>query len=230
MNLLRNILVMIISMPKTLYFNFHYFEIKKAFKLPIFVSYKVKLKKMGDKGSIICPNKIMSIKFGFSDGSFSMGARKQSTFYHERGSSIEFAGKAVFCNQFYLTLKKNGRLHFGKMFQSNTNFILSCANEISFGDNCLIGWNVTVIDGDGHTIYNLNEDKPYNLPKKITIGNHTWISSNVIILKGSFINANSIVSSNALVCNYFNDEGIIIGGVPAKKIKSQIYWKEEWIE
>ena len=230
MDLLNKILITIISIPKTVYFNLHYFNIKKAIKLPIFISYKVRLKKLGKKGSIICPDKFMSVKFGFSDGSFSMGSGKKSTFYHEDGATISFAGKSVFCNPFYLTINNNGKLYFGKNFKSNTNFVLSCAKEISFAEDCLIGWNVTIIDGDGHTIYNLNENKPYNLPNNIIISNHVWISSNVIILKGTFIASNSIISSNAIVCSCFKEKGIIIGGVPAKKLKSNINWKEEWIE
>ena len=55
-----------LSIPKTLYFNFRCFELKKAIKLPIFISYKVKLKQLG-KGIIEVQNdhiKLFMIKLG----------------------------------------------------------------------------------------------------------------------------------------------------------------------
>ena len=139
MEIIKKIWIFILSFPKTLYFNFHYFELKKAIKIPILVSYKVKLKKIGKKGSIKCPNKSMCIKLGFSDGSFGMGNSKNSCFCQEKDSLIEFDGNATLCNPFFITVNKEGNLKFGKNFKSNTNFVLSCDKKILFGNDTLIG-------------------------------------------------------------------------------------------
>lgn len=229
MNLLGKALMVLCSLPNTVYFNFHYFNFSKAVRLPVLVSYKVKLLKLGEKGSIDCPDKSMSIKLGFSDGSFSMGRKKCSTFCHEKGAKVKFHGKAVLCNPFYITINHGGILSIGNYFQSNTNFLLSCANNISFESECLVGWNVTIIDGDGHSIYRKNSNQAYNLPQPIVFGEHVWISSNSTILKGTIIPNDTIISSNALLTSKFEEEGTIIGGIPAKKIKSEIYWKEQWL-
>lgn len=228
MSVIKKICILIFSIPKTLYFNFHYLEFKKAIKLPILVSYKVKLKKMGDRGTLKCPNKFMSIKLGFSDGSFEMGNTKRSCFCQDKNSIIEFEGNATLCNPFFITVNQEGNLKFGKNFKSNTNFVLSCDKRISFGDDVLIGWNVTIIDGDGHPIYYDNSEKPYNNAKEIAIQNKVWISSNAIVLKGTNILNESIVSSGAIVCSEFNEEHVIIGGMPAKVIKNNISWEENW--
>lgn len=228
MEIIKKILMFTLSIPKTLYFNFHYFEFRKAIKLPILVSYKVKIKKIGKKGTIKCPNNSMCVKLGFSNGSFEMGNSKKSYFYQDKNSIIEFDGNATLCNPFFITVNQEGFLKFGENFKANTNFVMSCDKKISFGNDVLIGWNVTIIDGDGHPIYYDNSEKPYNHPKEITIKNKVWISSNVIILKGTKILKESIVSSGATVCSNFNEENIIIGGMPAKIIKNNISWEEKW--
>lgn len=229
MSWLEKVIITLLSLPKTIKFNLHYFGIKKGMKMPILISYKVKLSQLGEKGSLECPEKFMSVKLGFSNGSFSMGRGKSSTFSHEYGSKIKFNGKATLCNPFYLTINHGGMIEFGSDFKSNTNFVLSSAQNIKFGQNCLIGWNVTILDGDGHSIFNNNENKIYNYPRAIQIHDNVWISSNVTILKGAEVKSNSIISSNTLVCEKFKEENIIIGGIPGKKIKEQINWKEEWI-
>lgn len=228
MKVIKKICIFIISIPKTVYFNFHYFELKKAIRLPIFVSYKVKLKKMGDRGSLKCPDRFMSIKLGFSDGSFDMGNSKKSCFYQDGNSLIEFEGNATLCNPFFITVNKGSNLKFGKNLKSNTNLVLSCDKKISIGDDVLIGWNVTIIDGDGHPIYFNGSKEPYNYAREIIIQNKVWISSNVIILKGTNILKESVISSGATVCSEFKEENVIIGGMPAKIIKNNISWEENW--
>lgn len=63
---------LILSIPKTIYFNFHYFPIKTAIVFPVIISRKIKLKSLD--GEIILPNYISTgiIKIGFS-GSYALG-------------------------------------------------------------------------------------------------------------------------------------------------------------
>lgn len=229
MKKIKKILVIIRSIPNTLRFNFHYFSFNKAIHLPILVSYKVVLKKLGGKGSLKCSNNFASVKLGFSDGSFFMGAGKKSTFEHEIDSQLCFLGSATMCNPFYLTVKHGGKIVIGDNFQSNTNFILNASKYIEIGKDSLVAWNVTILDGDGHLVTDNNE-KILNFPKGIYIGNHNWIASGGTILKGSILADNIIVSANAVVSGKFGIPNVIIGGVPAKIIKNDVVWKVDWIK
>lgn len=227
---IKKILIIIRSIPNTVRFNFHYFSLKKALHFPVLVSHKVSLKQLGQKGSIECQSNFASIKLGFSDGSYLMGKRKRSSFEHEENSQLIFRGTATMCNPFYLTIKHGAKIIIGKNFQSNTNFILNSSKYIEIGDDSLIAWNVTILDGDGHFITNVNNQEILNYPKEIYIGNNNWIASGGTILKGSILADNSVISANAVVCGKFEIPNTIIGGVPAKVIKENIKWKADWIK
>lgn len=53
---------------------------------------------------------------------------------------------------------------------------------------------------------------------KIRIGNNCFIGQNAIIMYGVTIADNTIVAAGSVVANSFVDEGIIIGGNPARRI------------
>ena len=53
----------------------------------------------------------------------------------------------------------------------------------------------------------------------IIIGRNVWIGNNVTILKNSEIGENTIVATGAVVSGKFG-ANLIVGGVPAKIIKS----------
>lgn len=54
---------------------------------------------------------------------------------------------------------------------------------------------------------------------EVVIGKNVWIGNNVIILKESQVGDNSIVAAGAVVSGRF-PENVIIGGVPAKILRS----------
>ena len=77
---------------------------------------------------------------------------------------------------------------------------------------------------DGHTLIDKNTGIPINPPKNIIIGNNVWIASRCTILKGAVIPDGSMVAACALVNKKFDNENIILAGIPAKIIKENILW------
>ena len=82
----------------------------------------------------------------------------------------------------------------------------------------MIGQNVIIMDHEAH---GLSPDKRRQLGEigKVVIGKNVWIGANVVILKNSEIGKNSIIGAGAVVSGKF-PENVIIGGVPAKILKS----------
>ena len=71
--------------------------------------------------------------------------------------------------------------------------------RIVIGDNCVMASGVNIIDSNGHETISFDRTKGRDFPKEIIIGNNVWIGMNVIVLKGSVIEDNSIISAGSVV-------------------------------
>lgn len=94
-------------------------------------------------------------------------------------------------------------------------------NEISIGDNTLIGGNVKILDNDFHPLEieaRNRDDKDMIRSKEIIIGKNCFIGCNTIILKGSKIGDGSVVGAGSVVSGEFPGNCVIAGN-PAKVIK-----------
>ena len=218
---------LLLSLPKTIYFNLKVFPIKKAVRLPVLVSYNVRLGKLY-KDSILLPESIsmFMIKFNWDRGSEGVAAQTYSTgyLYISSSGSIEFKGRASFAIGMSIRID-DGNLVIGNQFFSNKNCSISCSKRIVIGDNALLGWNVTIRDSDGHAIYHLSEQSsPINPPKPVIIENKVWIGSNVTLLKGVTIMKGSVIGYNSCVTKSVLVPNAIIAGYPAIIVRESIEW------
>jgi acetyltransferase-like isoleucine patch superfamily enzyme len=89
--------------------------------------------------------------------------------------------------------------------------------EIKIGSKCAIAAGVNIIDSNGHRLDSTDRNKQRDNPESIIIGNNVWIGLNAIILKGTNIGDNSVVSAGSVVKGHF-PENSLISGNPAKII------------
>lgn len=110
---------------------------------------------------------------------------------------------------------------FGKNIHvSDGVFINACCHfqdhgGVTIGEGSQIGHNV-VFATLNHGIE--PEKRKYTVPAPITVGKGVWIGSNSTILSGVTIGDNSIVAAGAVVTKDV-PANVIVGGVPARKIK-----------
>lgn len=215
------IFLVFISIPKSLYFNLKYFPVKTALHFPVLINYRTELKTL--KGKIILPSKSSFglVKIGFS-GSYALGGGVKS--YFENEGLIEFGGKATFSRGTQIIVGEKGILRFGADFRCNSNCIFNARTKISFGDDCLLSWDITLMDSDGHTIINLAEGSLAEQAKNISIGSHVWICSGVTILKGVYIGNHTIIAAGSIITKRIDGEHILIGG-HNKILKREIDWE-----
>lgn len=93
--------------------------------------------------------------------------------------------------------------------------------RIIIGKDFVCSWQVFITDSDWHWIKGTEPDG------EVVIGDHVWIANNNNILKGSDIGNNSIIASNSKVINRTFPENSLIGGVPARVLKSNIFWSKD---
>ncbi|WP_160674354.1 acyltransferase [Clostridium sp. C8-1-8] len=210
----------ILGFPKTLYFNFKYFNFKDAVKLPVLISHRVYLKSL--KGSIAITSNIRSkmIQIGFGEvGIFD---------FKRRRTIIDIEGKVIFNGKCTLGHGSKifvlGELTIGKNFNINAETSIICAKKITIGDDCLFSWDNLIMDTDFHYIKQLEDNIIVNEDKEIYIGNKVWIGCRCTILKGTVIGDGCIISANSVTRGKYVATNSILSGSPCKVVKSDVYW------
>lgn len=207
---------LIFSLPKTIYVNFHLLKFKHAKKLPILINHSVKL---GDLSGSVELDRIRLgiIKIGYG-GSYNMGRGG----YFKCEGKMHFQGKASFGRGIQLLTEKNGNLEIGDYFRCNANCIINSGNMIKIGNDVLLSWNVTIIDGDGHKLFYEEMERP--IYAKIEIGNHVWICGDATLLKNATIHDGSIVAAKAVVSKNMEIQNAILG--TNHVIRTEVRWEE----
>ena len=98
---------------------------------------------------------------------------------------------------------------------------LGGAGGLEIGDECIVGQYLSC-HPENHNYDNITISIRHQgvSRKGIKIGKNCWIGSKVTILDGVEIGAGSIIAAGSVVTKSF-DENSIIGGVPAKLLKSR---------
>ncbi len=104
----------------------------------------------------------------------------------------------------------------------NTNSVITCFERIEIGNHVAISDNVSITDSDNHSL--IIEGNVSNNTNPVIIEDHVWIGKNAIILKGVTIGKDAVVAAGSVVTKSV-PSGCLVGGVPAKVLKTNISWK-----
>jgi acetyltransferase-like isoleucine patch superfamily enzyme len=94
--------------------------------------------------------------------------------------------------------------------------LVHARSKISLGGDMIIAQDTYITDADWHAIDGSDPQRD------VIIGDHVWIGLGSRVLKGSRIGRDSIVACGAVVVGGEFPERTLIGGVPARAIKSDI--------
>lgn len=108
---------------------------------------------------------------------------------------------------------------------SRTCFNAIEGKHIKIGKGCLFSNGVELHTSDYHSIVmDDNRDKRLNRASDIVLGARVWIGLRTIILKESNIADDTVVGACSLVNKHFDKSNILIAGIPAVELKSNINW------
>lgn len=207
------------SIPKTLRFNLHYFPLKTALKLPVFVSHRTFLRELHGMVNLPSQTRTAMVRIGFGDvGHYD---RKRSRTIWQVSGIVTFNGKAGIGHGSKVSVR--GRLSFGDGFNMTAESTIVCAKEITFGNDCLIGWDVLVMDTDEHPLFDKTGNR-INPDKAIEVGNHVWIGCKCTLLKGAKVPNNTTIAAGTLLKSAFTGSNQVIGGNPPTVLKSEVNW------
>ncbi len=202
-----------LGLPNTLIFNFRYFPFAKACRLPVLVSHRMKLVKLG--GSVELANyHFGAIRLGPADVDvFPDGGRLGVWRVEGRvrfGEDVRIGpGTSIVCT---------GELDLADHVLTNARVSIYCAKQIVIGRDALISWDVTIVDHDFHKLY--DADKNWiNPPAPIIIGERAWIGFGATIAKDTRLAAGTVIGAGAVVRGDFNDPNCVLSGNPARLVR-----------
>lgn len=94
---------------------------------------------------------------------------------------------------------------------------------VDIGRNTMLSWGIDIWCTDAHTIFD-DGGNILNEGRSIEIGDRVWIGKDVKIGKNTRICSGSIVGWGSIVTKAFDEEKILIAGVPAKKVRDNVSW------
>ncbi|UPO97390.1 acyltransferase [Cetobacterium somerae] len=96
--------------------------------------------------------------------------------------------------------------------------------KIKLGKNCMLSYDIEIRNSDSHKIFSEKSKERINEGKNIILEDNIWIGMRTLILKGSYVEKNSVIAAGSIVVNrvYANT---IVAGSPAKEVKKAIYWE-----
>jgi len=115
--------------------------------------------------------------------------------------------------------ERDSRIVIGNHNAFSNNVSLVAMGEITIGNRCLIGDQVTILDCDFHEISPLTRMNGVGPIEPVVIGDNVWLGSRVMVLKGVTIGENSVVAAMSVVTKSIPPNSLAAGN-PAKVIRS----------
>ncbi len=112
-------------------------------------------------------------------------------------------------------------LELGKSIAFNINATIICGDHIQIADNVCFGRNVMVRDNSGE---HFMSRKVYKNKRPVTIGQHSWITEQSMVMPGSKIGVGVIVGAGSLVQGKLPNFTLATGR-PAVVVDEDIFWK-----
>lgn len=210
--------------PKTIYFNFRYLPWRQAIRFPFWISSRTYLREV--KGDITIKGDIHTgmIRIGYGDiGIFD---NKRSRTIWKVSGKVVFEGKAEIGHGSKISVGDSGLLQFGKNFSLTAESSIIAYKKVVFGDDCLLSWDILIMDTDFHPITNA-QSEIQNPPSEIIIGNAVWIGCRSLVLKGSVIPDGCIIAANSLITKKLSGTNQIFGNQPLSVLAQNISWSKE---
>lgn len=114
-----------------------------------------------------------------------------------------------------------GHLILGNDIIFNMSATIICFDKIELGEGVCFGRNVTVRDNNGG---HFMSRRTYKDKRPVTIGQHSWVCEQAIIMPGAKIGTGVIVGARSMVSGKLPNF-TLASGSPAEVVDEEIFWK-----
>lgn len=129
-----------------------------------------------------------------------------------QGGTIE-AENCTFFSGVRLECWPGARITIGNGTYLNRNAEVIAAQSVTIGRDCKIARDVIIMDTDQHEIPGFGM-----VAKPVDIGDHVWIGSRAIVLKGVTIGRGAVVAAGSVVTKDVPARAVV-AGIPAKVVR-----------
>lgn len=209
-----------LSKVRSYVFCFRHLPYQQAKLCPILLHWRTKVN-VSKEASIKIENPhTYGIRIGIWGGSYGL-VNRTTVFQLFDEASVCFYGTASFSKGTHVLVRGNGELSVGDKFFCNANCDILCNKSITFGYDNLLGWNITLLDSDGHNTY-VGNSKQKSM-KPIVLGEHVWVGANSTILKGVSLAAHTIIPYGSVIYKGNEEKSVVFQN---KILKTGIEWKD----
>jgi acetyltransferase-like isoleucine patch superfamily enzyme len=127
------------------------------------------------------------------------------------GGRLE-AGNCLFFPGVRLEVGRDARLSIGTGTYLNRDTEVIAWNEVTIGADCMIGWDVLIMDTDQHPLPGRGLDN-----RPVRIGDRVWIGARATVLKGVTIGDGAIVGACAVVTRDVPPGAVVTGPAAATR-------------
>ena len=146
--------------------------------------------------------------------------------WYNKGTIVFKGNACIGANSAITVLRPSSYLEFGKNFGNTTSIRINCDYKITFFDNVMIGWDVSIADSAMHRTKDLDGNFTGPGYGQISIGRNCWIASQCFIMLNTQLPDYTIVGAKSITNKNYNiPTHSLIAGAPAKLIKSGI-WRD----
>ena len=163
----------------------------------------------------------VGIDYGYYDGGM-FDSRRDVCRIELVNSTLRIKGNVTFYPGVQL-YAKNAEITIGDGTMINGGTQLLAMNKIDIGKNCFFAQGVMVRDNDGHKI-STGTTAPSLQVLPVKIGDHCWLGQRAMVLKGAALGDGVVVAAGSVVTKDF-EPGLLVAGIPAKGIASQVNWE-----
>jgi len=97
---------------------------------------------------------------------------------------------------------------------------------IRVGEDCMFSTDVHMDPSDMHPIFDRATGERINPSQDIEVGDHVWLSTRVLLLKGARIGSGTIVGAGSMVSGSL-PSNVLAVGQPAKVVRENVAWARD---
>lgn len=148
------------------------------------------------------------------------GSHLESRLLVEDGAVLNIGGGYILYGA-DIEVFPHSTLNLGKYIAFNINATIICGDHIDIGDNVSFGRNVMVRDNSGN---HFMSRRVFKNKRPVTIGQHSWITEQSIVMPGAKIGVGVIVGAGSIVSGKLPNFTLATGR-PAVVVDEDIFWK-----